>query len=183
MKNANPVSRWGGVLLALLALGPVSGCGRDGAGAGVEAHVAVPKTVADWFAIGVGGKTVQMQLAVLEPEMEHGLMGRTDLKDDQGMLFVYPFGQEMSFWMRNTPTPLDIGFFTGDGLLREVRQMYPYDETPVKSHRNDIQYCLEMKQGDFQANGLKVGDKLDLKALTDGLKARGFKPDLYVKAE
>ncbi len=138
-----------------------------------------PKTVGDWFAINVGGRTVQMQLAIHGPEMEHGLMERKDLGRDQGMLFVYAVPSPMSFWMRDTPLPLDIGFFSADGELKEIYAMYPYDETPVRSQDTRLQFALEMNQGWFHAHGVKPGARLDLTALRAALKARGVAPEDY----
>lgn len=161
------------VLTATLSM--VTGCGRSDA---PREQTAV-KTVADFFVIQVGDKPVKMQLAVKPREMEHGLMERTDLKPDEGMLFVYAGTQQMSFWMRNTPTPLDIGFFTTDGTLKEVYQMQPYDETPVQSRSNELKFALEMNQGWFVKNQVKPGAKLDLKALSAALKARGLEPWEY----
>ena len=74
-----------------------------------------PKTAADYFTIKVGEQPVRMQLAVLQPEMERGLMERRGLGQDEGMLFVYARPTQMSFWMHNTPTGLDIGFFSPAG--------------------------------------------------------------------
>jgi uncharacterized protein len=161
-------------MLALLALTP--GCGR---GDSARTSAATAQAATDFYPIAVGEKTVRMQLAVKPAEMEHGLMGRTDLKSDEGMIFVYAQPQQMSFWMRNTPTPLDIGFFTGDGTLREIYQMYPFDETPVPSRSEVLVFALEMKQGWFEFNGVKPGAKIDLKALAAALQARGFSPAAY----
>ena len=186
MKKANTVSTKikraaAGVILLFLA----AGCREEAAPA---AAAAAPKTAADYFTIKTGGRPVRMQLAVEQPgrrrpggddELSRGLMWRRDLAADQGMIFVYRQPAQMSFWMRNTPTPLDIGFFTADGVLREVRQMYPFDETSVSSARKDIQYALEVNQGWFERNGVKAGATLDLEALAAALKARGFKPENY----
>ena len=90
------------------------------------------------------------------------------------MLFVYTHGQQVSFWMRNTPTALDIGYITGDGILREVYPLFPFDEQSVPSRRDDIQYALEVKQGWFEQAGIKPGDQLDLAAVSDALVARGL---------
>ena len=95
------------------------------------------------------------------------------------MIFVYPRAQSLSFWMRNTPTPLDIGFFTADGELREIYPLHPFDETPVPSRRKDLQFAVELNQGWFQANQVKPGDKLDLAAVAAALKARGFPPRAF----
>ena len=182
MKNANLLTP---ALVALALALALAGCGQDetaSTGAATPAPAAV-KTVADYFTIKVGAEPVRMQLAVEQPdnmrEMERGLMGRHDLAEDQGMIFVYRNAQPVSFWMRNTPTPLDIGFFTQDGALAEVRQMFPFDETPVPSARADIQYALEMNQGWFARHNLAAGAQLDMKTLAAALKARGFNPADY----
>ena len=160
----------------------LAGCGEDKNAAAPAAAAAV-KTASDYFTIKVGAEPVRMQLAVEQPdnsrEMSRGLMGRRDLAEDQGMIFVFKNTRRMTFWMRNTPTPLDIGFFTKDGVLTEVRQMFPFDETTVFSARDDIQFALEMNQGWFARHNLKSGAQLDLKALAAALKARGFNPVDY----
>lgn len=168
MKNANPVSRRYGLIAWLLAAVWLTGCGR------AEPAAETPLGADHHFTINVGEKPVEMQLAIAPPEMMRGLMERGLLGRHEGMLFVYTKPQQMSFWMRNTPNPLDIGFFDAEGVLREVYQMYPYDETAVKSRRTDLQYALEMNQGWFAATGVKIGDKLDLAAVAAGVKARGF---------
>lgn len=130
----------------------------------------------DHFEIKVGDRTVHMQLAVLEAEMQRGLMERTDLGADEGMLFVYLRPQRMSFWMHNTPTPLDIGFFDAAGELREIYPLHPFDEKPMASRGTQLQFALEVNQGWFQANGVRPGARLDLKAVAAALKARDFEP-------
>lgn len=150
-----------------------------GCGQAQPAAEAKPKTVADYFPVRIGTRTVQLQFAVTNVEMQRGLMERRDLQPDQGMIFVYNRPQSLSFWMRNTPTPLDIGFFTADGELREIYALHPYDETAVGSRRRDLQFAVEMNQGWFKANDVKPGDKLDLAAIAAALKARGFPPRAF----
>ena len=176
VKNANPVSPLLRLLAVSAALLLAAGCARSDA----PRERAAPKTAEDWFAIGVGGRTVRMELAVGRDEMEHGLMGRRDLKPDEGMIFVYDKPRRQSFWMRNTPTPLDVGFFDRDGVLAEVYPMYPFDETPVQSRSDALQFALEMNQGWFAVHDVRPGAKLDLNALAAALKERGFDPAAYV---
>jgi uncharacterized protein len=164
----------GGVVALALAL---AACGNDTAAVPASA----PKTVADYFPISVGGKAARMQLAVRPAEMQRGLMERRDLGPDDGMLFVYDRPQQMHFWMRNTPTPLDIGFFDARGVLQEVYPLHPYDETTVSSRGTAVQFALEMHQGWYRRNGLKPGAQLDLEALAAALKERGFNPDRYLQ--
>ncbi|MCX6937226.1 MAG: DUF192 domain-containing protein [Verrucomicrobia bacterium] len=158
----------------------LAGCAKGGEPAEQKiASGAAVKNVLEFFPLTVGGHGVRVQLAVTMDEMQHGLMGRRDLGPDDAMIFVYPAPTRMSFWMRNTPTPLDIGFFTADGKLGEVYQMYAFDETPVKSTGTDYTLALELNQGWFAKNGVKPGAQLDLGQLAAALRARGFKPERY----
>lgn len=152
----------------ILLLATLSACG------GTEQPAAPPKPATEFFPIAVGRATVRMQLAVTDAEMEKGLMHRTNLRSNQGMLFVYREPRQVSFWMRNTPTPLEIGYFTSDGVLREIYPLIPFDERSVPSKRADIQYAMEVCMGWFDATDVKPGDKIDLGAVADAMKARGF---------
>lgn len=158
-------------MTAVTLVAPWSGCGSD-----KPAAPATPKTIADYFPIRVGDKVVNMQLAVTDGEQERGLMERRDLQPDQGMIFVYAQPQQMHFWMHDTPTPLDIGFFDPKGVLLEVYPMQPFDETTVSSRSSDIKFPLEMNQGWFSRNGVKPGDRIDLKAVAQALHDRGLDP-------
>ncbi|MBI4624333.1 MAG: DUF192 domain-containing protein [Verrucomicrobia bacterium] len=133
----------------------------------------------DYFPIKIGDKVVRLQLAVRPEEMERGLMDRRDLGRDDGMIFIYEKSQRMQFWMRNTPTPLDIGFFDQGGKLEEIYPLYPFDERTVSSRSEELRFAVEMNQGWYRDNGVKPGAQLDLKALAAALKARGFEPKRY----
>lgn len=175
MKNANLVCRLSWCTLVLIATsfsGNLTGCARTEPVAELPA-----KTLADFFEVRVGAKIARIQIAVRENEMQRGLMERRDLGPDDGMLFVYERPQQMSFWMRNTPTPLDIGFFNSGGVLEEVYPLHPFDETPVRSRTSSLAMALEMNQGWYQANGVKRGAQLDLRTVSAALKARGFRPE------
>jgi uncharacterized protein len=170
VQNANPVSRgpWAAAS-ALLALA-VAGCGSGKA----PDPVSPPKSISERFTIGVGGHPARLQVAVLQSEQEHGLMQRRDLGRDEGMIFVDPRPRALSFWMRNTPEPLDLGYLSHDGVIEEIYGLLPYDERPVSSHGDQLQYALEMPQGWFAANGIRPGSRVDMKAVGAALKARGF---------
>ena len=138
-----------------------------------------PRTVDDRFPIKVGDRIVQMQIAAQMEEMQKGLMYRKSMGADEGMLFVYPAPTQMGFWMRNCEFIQNIGFFDAAGVLKETYEMYPHDERAVSSHAHDLQFALEMNQGWYERNGLKPGAKLDLKAVAEALRARGFKPETW----
>ena len=167
MKNANLVSLAACGLTLLL----LSGCDAK-----TPPPATLSKTPVDYFPIKVGDRTVQMQIAVLQTEMRRGLMGRRDIGPEQGMLFIFRSAQSMSFWMYDTPTPLDIGFFDATGTLLEIYPMHPFDEKPVVAHSHAIKFALEMNQNWFRDNEIKPGSKLDLKAAAVALKARDIDP-------
>jgi uncharacterized membrane protein (UPF0127 family) len=153
-------------------VGLLSGCNRE------AGKVGGPRTVPDHFAIKVGREVVQMQLALLSPEIQQALMFRKSLGADEGMIFVYDRPQQMSFWMRNTEIPLDIGYFDAEGKLKEVYNMLPHDERPIQS-LGLRQFALEMNQGWYRQHGLKPGDAIDLEALAEAIRVRGLRPQDY----
>ena len=183
MKKANPVSKALRVATAASAL-IVAGCGKAEADSGKStasgvAQGAAAKNATDWFSIKVGDKTLRVQLAVRPKELERGLMERRDLRTDDAMVFVFERPQVMSFWMRNTPTPLDIAYFSPEGVLMEYYPAYPFDEKPVPSRSQRLQFVVETNQGWFKVNGIKPGARIEMKALSAALAARGFDPKKY----
>ncbi len=175
VKIANPVSLAASVLVLALFQVAVSGCG----GAKAPEQLADQKTVFDHFPVTVGGRPTSLQVAVLGPEQERGLMQRPDLGPNDGMIFVNPSPRKLSFWMHNTPEALDIGYITPDGVIAETYDLLPMDERIVESHRSDLQYALEMPKGWFAANGVRAGAQIDMAAVAAAMKARGFEPGKF----
>lgn len=158
------------VIIALVFL--ASGCGGGKAPDGAAGQ----KTVFDHFAIGVGGHVASLQVAVLDAEQQRGLMQRPDLAGNEGMIFVDTMPHQLTFWMKNTPEPLDLGYLTPDGVIAETYDLLPLDERVVASHSDQLQFGLEMPKGWFAANGVHVGSRIDLAALVAALRERGFEP-------
>jgi uncharacterized membrane protein (UPF0127 family) len=95
---------------------------------------------------------------------ERGLMLRTSLADDHGMLFVFDRELPLAFWMKNTLIPLSIGYFSADRTLVDVQEMTPAvagDQRPP-SYRSakPAKYALEMPKGWFSKNRVEPGAKL-----------------------
>jgi hypothetical protein len=109
--------------------------------------------------IGVDGHTVTVEIADEPTERNVGLMYRSTLSADRGMLFVYPDAKDRNFWMKNTKVPLSIAYADSAGVIVHIADMTPLDTTPVPSD-HPAMYALEMNQGWFAAHDVKVGDML-----------------------
>jgi len=106
-----------------------------------------------------GPVSLEVELARTETERNTGLMYRTELEDGKGMLFIFEKDDVLSFWMKNTLIPLSIAYISYDGIIIDIKNMYPHDISPVHSSRS-VRYALEVPQGWFAGAGIKEGDKV-----------------------
>ncbi len=88
-----------------------------------------------------------------------GLMNRFSLKPDHGMLFVFAQSEPLAFWMRNTFIPLSIAYIDSKGVIVNIADMKPQDESTHPSAAPAM-FALEMKQGWFKERGIVAGDKV-----------------------
>ncbi len=132
-----------------------------------------------WLPLSINDVSFEVQIPLTRAEQARGLMHREHLGTDRGMLFPYTNPQQMTFWMKDTLIPLDIGFFDANGVLREVYQMYPRDTRTIRSRRSDLHYALEMNQGWFRSNNIRAGAQLDMDQLAAALTARGANPSNF----
>ena len=117
----------------------------------------------EYFPLSLEDNDLFAQIAVTPEELSQGLMFRNNLDKNHGMLFAFDSPQRMSFWMKNVPIPLDIGYFDSNGRLIEIQSLFPYDEKPVFSKSNNIQYALEMNYGWYHRNKIKTGSYINMK--------------------
>lgn len=89
-----------------------------------------------------------------------GLMFRTSLSPDAGMLFDFKESREVSFWMQNTLIPLDMLFIRQDGTIANIHvNARPLDPTSIPSD-GPVQFVLEIPGGRSVELGIKAGDIL-----------------------
>jgi uncharacterized protein len=123
-----------------------------GAAAAAEDNARMP--------LRIGAQVFQAEIADTPPERNRGLMGRTQLAADGGMLFVFEYPARHCFWMRNTPLPLSIAFIGDHGRIVSLADMQPHTDTlhcPAAAAR----YALEVSQGTFQRLGIGAGAQVD----------------------
>jgi len=109
----------------------------------------------------VGNDTLHVEVAETFYERAHGLMYRTYLDPDSGMLFVFETPDTLSFWMYNTLIPLDIAFLDSNFVIVDIKHGVPLDTTPIKSTKPCL-YALEVNLGYFKKRGIKEGDTVKI---------------------
>ncbi|WP_233457392.1 DUF192 domain-containing protein [Qipengyuania flava] len=96
------------------------------------------------------------------PEAQaRGLMFRTDLGDNEGMIFPYDGTRAQSFWMKNTPLPLDIIYIGPDRRISNIAaETEPYSLDPVYSV-GPVLGVLELRGGRAAELGIEPGDLVE----------------------
>lgn len=150
-----------GIILALVATSLfVIGCGGQGTLSPATTPVAGARSLTINASSGEE-VVVSVEVAGTEAERQRGLMGRTALSDNAGMLFVFDRSQVLSFWMKDTLIPLSIAFIDSTGKIVDIQDMQPLDET-TRISKAPAKYALEVNQGFFGKHGIKVGDRVKL---------------------
>lgn len=109
--------------------------------------------------LGAGMYVIQAQVASTPQQREIGLMYRSTMPQNEGMLFVFDDAAPQCFWMKNTLLPLSIAFVAEDGSIVNVDEMKPQTLDQHCSEK-PVPYVLEMNKGWFAKHGLKAGSKL-----------------------
>ncbi len=104
--------------------------------------------------------SVRVELARTEEEQSRGLMFRTSLDADAGMLFLFDDSEQRTFWMENTLIPLDMIFIGDDGrIVGIVERAEPRTRT-ARTVGAPSRYVLEVNGGWCAAHGVRPGDQV-----------------------
>lgn len=134
---------------------------KSGAAAPASVHpISGLKVVPLTISTKNGRHTFRVEVAVSEEEQAKGLMFRTQMGADEGMIFPMDPPRMAAFWMKNTVIPLDIVFIGPDHrVLNVAANAVPYDLTPLPSV-DRAAGVLELNGGRAAQIGLKAGDKV-----------------------
>jgi uncharacterized membrane protein (UPF0127 family) len=105
----------------------------------------------------VGAEELMTECALKPVEIYTGMMWRTNMAENEAMIFAFPTGEQRSFYMRNTLVPLSAAYIDPEGVIQEIHDLHPRDETGVDSQSSNIQYVLEVKQGWFTRHNISTG--------------------------
>jgi uncharacterized membrane protein (UPF0127 family) len=144
--------RRSGVQPRAILLALVLGCAADGPVANVYR---------------ADGSTVRVALEVVNTPAtrERGMMYRTSLAEDHGMLFVFPDEAVQSFWMKNTLIPLDMLFIARDGRIVGIAADAVPLSTGMRSVGVPSLYVLEVNGGWAARHGVRAGDRVELRGV------------------
>jgi hypothetical protein len=147
-------------LLAVLAV--VGACGSStGSTVSTNPSASLATTVISFQTGLAPTPQLQVEIANTPDERKVGLMNRSALGADAGMLFVFPSDTNDWFWMKNTLIPLSIAFVKADGTIVHIEDMEPQTETNHHS-TEPYRYAIEANQGWFAAHGVVEGGPADI---------------------
>ena len=115
--------------------------------------------------VELAGQRYSVEVADNDAAREHGLMDRTEMAADHGMLFVFQDDAPRAFWMKNTKIPLDMLFFDADKRLLSVQrnaQPCTADPCPLYSSGAPARYVLELNGGQTGKLDLSPGDSIEI---------------------
>ncbi|MGE0280236.1 MAG: DUF192 domain-containing protein [Rhizobiaceae bacterium] len=104
-----------------------------------------------------GEHAFKIEIADDQAERTAGLMYRNFLPENQGMLFIFEQTQQVGFWMKDTPLPLDLIFIDEGGRVAGIREGKPLSEALI-SPGVPVRFVLELKKGTAAKAGIEDGD-------------------------
>lgn len=115
----------------------------------------------------VAGHVIGLEVARTETQKAMGLMYRTTLADNRGMLFLFEPSQTVNFWMKNVRIPLDM-IFLRDGKVKAIAASVPpcnINPCPTYGSQTAVNQVIELRGGRASELGLKVGETVKIQFL------------------
>ncbi len=116
----------------------------------------------DFLHPGGMSDTVYVEVADDMQSQEKGLMYRTSMDHDKGMLFVFDQEARESFWMENTPLPLDMVFVDGNMNIIDINYNATPNSTNVFTSRSPCKYVVEVNGGYCNEQNVSIGDRIKI---------------------
>jgi uncharacterized membrane protein (UPF0127 family) len=136
----------------LLAIALVSSCAKENTGSRLIIETSS------------GDVELNVEIADTTEERQQGLMNRRELAENAGMVFVHNTPTESNFWMKNTLIPLSLAVWEKGGKIVAILDMEPCEADPCTIYTPGVPWvgAVEVNQGFFAENGVKVGDQVRL---------------------
>jgi len=105
----------------------------------------------------LGREELAAEVAGTPLQIQTGMMFRTNITEMDGMLFILPYTQQASFWMKNCLLELSVAYIAPDGTIREIHDLHAGNTNPVLSASQHIRFALEVSQGCFNRHQISTG--------------------------
>lgn len=105
---------------------------------------------------------LRIEMADTPTSLAYGLMHRTSLEDNEGMLFKFPSITEANFWGKNTYIPLDVAFVDSNNKITGIKQITPMSTKMVHSD-GFCSMAIEANAGFFAKHNIKPGHQITIK--------------------
>ena len=114
--------------------------------------------------VRIADRAIELEVAKTVEQQDVGLMYRTSLPDDRGMLFEFKSAREVNFWMKNCKISLDM-IFLRDGVVKEIELYAPpctTDPCPTYGPDTAVDRVIELRGGRAAELGVKMGDHIKI---------------------
>lgn len=105
----------------------------------------------------LGAEELITEMALTGEQQMTGMMWRTNIAENEAMLFVHPTPRQASYWMKNCLIPLSIAYLDTDGVILEIHELQPHNTNSVFSTATNVRFALETSQGWFQRHNVSTG--------------------------
>ncbi len=165
------------ILILSISLVVFQSCGNEEKGATKRISKPLPGTefeheanltffTGDFQGDSTNSMEIKIEIAETEGAITQGLMNRSSMDFDKGMLFIFDDNRARSFWMKNTIIPLDIIFIDINNKIVAIKERTtPYSEAQVTSNNIAAKYVLEVNAGFASKYGIQVGNEVYYKRI------------------
>ena len=105
----------------------------------------------------LGPEEMAAELAATAEQVQTGMMFRTNMAENESMLFDLFYPHRASFWMPNCPLPLSVAYIDSEGVIEEIHDLQPFNTNSVYSAVDDVRFALETRQGWFERHNIRTG--------------------------
>jgi uncharacterized protein len=156
-----PMMKMTGFLTLLWAAALAAGCSKPAVPAPAESGEPPIPTRAQGqlptMKLWLGAEELATEIATTMLQVQTGMMFRTNMAENAGMLFVFSGPHQAAFWMKNTIVPLSAAYISPDGTILEIHDLHPHNTNSVEATSHQVQYVLEVNQGWFKRHNISTG--------------------------
>ena len=105
----------------------------------------------------LGAHELDAEVCLNRDQIATGLMFRSGIGSEEGMLFIFPEPYRPAFYMKNVRFDIDVAYIDPEGVITEIVRLKAQDRTPVPSKSERVQFVLEAAPDYFTKHGLGAG--------------------------